>query len=153
MEYANIIIFFALLAIGYGVGTYLEKRHYRYIEFREKYFLNTPVVTMEEMEDSEQEIASSSLALGSVVVSIDYFKRILSSLQKLVGGRVTAYETLVDRARREAILRMIEDSAGADLIENVRVETSAIGQAANRKNAVGSVEALAYGTAITYRKG
>ncbi len=153
MEYANIIIFFALLALGYGVGTFLEKRHYRDIESREKLYLSTPIVTMEEMVDYENDVMSSTMAMGSVVISIDYFKRMLSSLQKIVGGRVTAYETLVDRARREAILRMIENSGGADIIENVRVETSAIGQSANKKNAVGSVEALAYGTAIKLRGG
>ncbi|MBI9074525.1 MAG: heavy metal-binding domain-containing protein [Desulfatibacillum sp.] len=151
MEYANIILFFAFLALGYGVGTYLEKRHYRDIEAREKAYLNIPIVTMEETVGYEQEVASANLVSGSVVISIDYFKRILSGLQMFVGGRVTAYETLVDRARREAILRMIENSHGADIIENVRVETSAIGQSANRKQAVGSVEALAYGTAIKLR--
>jgi uncharacterized protein YbjQ (UPF0145 family) len=50
---------------------------------------------------------------GSVVVSVDYFKRFLAGLRTLVGGRVTSYETLLDRARREAILRCKETRAGA----------------------------------------
>lgn len=148
MNYIDLIIFFSLLALGYGVGTFLEKRHYKDIEERESKYIGTPVVTMEETADYKYELASSKLVMGNVVVSIDYFKRILSSLQKFVGGRVSAYETLVDRARREAVLRMIEDAGDADVIENVRVETSAIGSSANQKNTVGSVEAIAYGTAL-----
>ena len=151
MDYLNIILFFAFLALGYGAGTFQEKRHYKSIEGREAAHLNLPVLSMEESVDYEQEAASAVLVTGNVVVSIDYFKRILSGLQMFVGGKVTAYESLVDRARREAVLRMIESSGDCDVIENVRVETSAIGQSANRKKAVGSVEALAYGTAIKLR--
>ena len=43
------------------------------------------------------------LVAGSVVISEDYFKRIVSSLQSLFGGRLRSYESLVDRARREAV--------------------------------------------------
>ena len=65
--------------------------------------------------------------------------------------RVYSYESLVDRARREALLRMKESIPGAKAIVNVRVETSTIGATANARGAVGSVEALAYGTALFYR--
>ncbi|HBH31674.1 MAG TPA: hypothetical protein DDX81_07200, partial [Desulfofustis sp.] len=79
-----------------------------------------------------------------------YFKRLLAILRNIFGGAVTSYESLVDRARREAILRMKEAARqqGAALVINLRLETSAIGQQANRKRQVGSVEAIAYGTAI-----
>ena len=40
----------------------------------------------------------------------------------------------------------------ADIILNLRIETSAIGNSANRRKAIGSIEAIAYGTAITYKK-
>jgi uncharacterized protein YbjQ (UPF0145 family) len=88
------------------------------------------------------------LVIGSVVVSIDYFKRFLAGLRNLFGGRVTAYETLLDRARREALLRMKEqaEAAGAKLVFNVKYETSSISK--GRKDTVGSVEMLAYGTAL-----
>jgi uncharacterized protein YbjQ (UPF0145 family) len=89
---------------------------------------------------------------GSAVISIDYFKRMLAALRNIVGGEVKSYETLVDRARREATLRMKEMAWDADIILNLRIETSAIGNSANRRKAVGSIEAIAYGTAITYKK-
>ncbi len=148
----DLIVLVTLIAIGYFTGRYFEARHYRSIMEREERYRQLPIVTMEEMEEEGREIQFARLASGSVVISIDYFKRFLSSLQKLFGGNVTAYQTLVDRARREALLRMIETARHADIIENVRIETSAIGQSANRKNSVGSVEALAYGTAIKYKR-
>jgi len=59
-----------------------------------------------------------------------------------------AYESLVDRARREAILKVKQkaEEAGYNCIVNLRIETSSISK--NAKKSVGSVEALAYATAI-----
>ena len=34
------------------------------------------------------------------------FKRFLANLRRLIGGRVKSYESILDRARREALLRM-----------------------------------------------
>ena len=73
-------------------------------------------------------------------------------LRKIFGGEVLSYETLIDRARREAVLRMKEEAEKADVILNLRIETSSIGQTANKRNTIGSIEAIAYGTAITLRK-
>ena len=89
-----------------------------------------------------------------MVVSNDYFKRLLAILRNFFGGRVKAYESLIDRARREAILRMKEEakSKGAHMIVNLRLETSTIGRSANKKNSVGSIEALAYGTAVVMNR-
>ena len=93
------------------------------------------------------------LVCGSVVISSDYFKRILASLRGIVGGRVKSYESLLDRSRREAILRLKEQALqqGANLIVNLRLETSAIGNSANQKGHIGSVETFAYGTALFIR--
>ncbi|CAM5220825.1 hypothetical protein ALON55S_03865 [Alishewanella longhuensis] len=93
-----------------------------------------------------QQIDKAELVCGSVVISIDYFKRLLAMLRSIVGGPVASYETLLDRARREALLRMKEQCTGAVQIINIRVETSSIHNAAG--NGIGSVELLAYGTAI-----
>lgn len=142
----DILIFLTLLALGYGFGQYAEKKHYRSIIEREKHFNGLPAVAsrtppMDVNYDQQ-------LVIGSVVISIDYFKRFLAALRNLFGGRVSAYETLLDRARREALLRMKEqaEAAGAKLVFNVKYETSSISK--GRKDTVGSVEMLAYGTAL-----
>ena len=81
-----------------------------------------------------------------MVISVDYFKRLLASLRNFFGGSIQAYETLLDRARREAILRMKENCKNADEIINLRIETSSISK--GKRNTIGSVEVLAYGTAL-----
>jgi uncharacterized protein YbjQ (UPF0145 family) len=148
-----LIIFIILLILGYAAGSINEKNHYKSIKKREKETLHLPVVNMKKVEDflePHKQIASAELVTGSVVVSIDYFKLILASLRNIVGGNVRSYETLVDRGRREAILRMKEAADSPDIIMNLRIETSTIGRSANR-GGIGSVEVLAYGTAIRYK--
>lgn len=145
----NIIVFLILLLLGYAAGTWAEKKHYRSIEKREKELLKMAVVTAEGSFPPGK-VRNSTLVSGNVVVSIDYFKRLLAILRNIFGGRVRSYESLVDRARREAILRMKEQAKkqGASMIINMRLETSTIGRSANQKKQIGSVEAIAYGTAI-----
>lgn len=148
----QLIIFLVLIALGYFAGSRIESKHYKSIEDRERKFLKMPAVTLKTPPCSEDDIASSRVALGNAVISIDYFKRFLAGLRNIFGGRVSSYETLVDRARREAILRMKEMVPGADMIVNMRIETSSIGKSSNKKGKLGSVEALAYGTAIKLKK-
>jgi uncharacterized protein YbjQ (UPF0145 family) len=109
-----------------------------------------PAVTLKNVTN-QGEIAQSKLVAGSVVISVDYFKRILAGLRAIVGGRIQSYETLLDRARREAVLRMKEQVRSTDMILNLRIETSSISKG-RRQKSVGTVEALAYGTAIKLKK-
>ena len=144
-------IIFILLALGYATGTWVEKRHYSSIAQRETQLLALPAVTFKQTDIPAEEIAAACLVSGSAVISIDYFKRFLASLRNIFGGTVTSYESLLDRARREALLRMKEDARGAHIIFNVRVETATIGRNAHRRG-VGCLEALAYGTAVTLKQ-
>lgn len=152
LQNLNFVIFLVLLTLGYLAGSRAERLHYQSIQRREEELLDMAVVTWEEGVP-EGETSEATLVTGSVVISIDYFKRLMAILRNFFGGRVAAYETLVDRARREAILRMKESARelGADMVLNMRLETAAIGQSANSKRQVGSVEAIAYGTAIIRR--
>lgn len=153
LQNLDLVIFLVLTVLGYSAGTWAEKRHYRSIHEREKELIKLAVVTAEGSFPAER-IANAALVSGSVVISIDYFKRLLAILRNIFGGRVKSYESLVDRARREAILRMKESAKelGAHMIINMRLETATIGRNANKKKSVGSVEAIAYGTAIVMHK-
>lgn len=149
----DLVLFLILLAVGYGCGSLAERRHYASITRRETEQLNFQSMTIEPQLSNDQ-VSESFLVQGSAVISIDYFKRVLAILRNIFGGRIKAYESLLDRARREATLRLNEQALarGADMVVNLRLETSAIGNSANRKNRLGSVEAIAYGTAITLTK-
>jgi uncharacterized protein YbjQ (UPF0145 family) len=144
----DLIIFLSLLVLGYAAGSWAEKRHYRSIAERENATLNLPAVTLKSVEIPERKIQSARLVYGSAVISVDYFKRMLAGLRNIFGGKVKSYESLVDRARREALLRMKEMAGSSTVIVNVRIETSAVGKQSRRKN-IGCLEAMAYGTALT----
>jgi uncharacterized protein YbjQ (UPF0145 family) len=153
LQHLDLLFFLTLFAVGYTSGSIAEKRHYRLIEVRERASLRMPVVTAE-ASFPEGKVAKAFLVQGSVVISIDYFKRIMGILRNIFGGRIRAYESLVDRARREAILRMKEQAlaGGGQMITNLRLETSTIGNSANRRRQVGSVEVIAYGTAVRFNR-
>ncbi len=140
-----------LVAVGFFAGRLAEKRHFSSIHKREEDFLNKPTATWDDVEDADK-IMQAQLAVGSVVVSVDYYKRILAGLRMFFGGELKSYASLLDRGRREAILRMKESCPGADAYLNCRVESSAIAKTLSQKNTIGGVEVLAYATAIYYRK-
>ncbi len=144
----DLIVFLSLLVLGYFFGRLAERRHYKSIIARERAFRDKVLVIQTRFPPSGLGPHRSELVLGSVVISVDYFKRFLAGLRNLFGGPVKSYETLLDRARREAILRMQAHAArlGADKVLNVKLETASISK--GRRNAIGSVEVLAYGTAL-----
>lgn len=142
-----LIIALVLLTVGFFSGRYLEKKHYASIIERE----TTPgqvMVFAARFPPSELPAPATQLVSGSVVISSDYFKRFVASLRMLVGGRLNTYESLLDRARREAILRMREQAKalGATQIFNVKLETMSIG--GRQANSISCLEVLAYGTAV-----
>ena len=144
----DLIILITLLALGYGFGRYSELKHYKSIRLREMELRNIPVIASRIPPYGDPNF-KSQLVTGSVVISFDYFKQFIAGLRNLVGGRVSSYESLLDRARREAILRMKEEAKklNAELVFNIKLETSSIYK--GRRDAIGSVEVLAYGTALS----
>lgn len=143
----DLIIFLGLLTTGYLVGSFLERRHYRSIETREAALIHQATVPSEILPGEHYE--TIGMVTGSVVISVDYFKRFLAGLRMFFGGRISSYETLIDRARREAVLRMKEACPEADMFLHVRVETSAVGaQHVGRKQGTACLEVCAYGTAV-----
>ncbi|MGB5966543.1 MAG: heavy metal-binding domain-containing protein [Sulfurimonadaceae bacterium] len=144
----DLIVVLTLITLGYFVGSHLEKKHYISIREREAEYASLPTVMLKNPLHPEL-VKESRLVNGSVVISIDYFKRLMAAFRNIFGGNVSSYESLVDRARREAILRMKEDAKGSDEIINLRIETASISKN-DRKGSIGSVEVLAYGTALRY---
>ena len=143
----QILLILVLLILGYFVGSYLEKKHYQSIIKREEMLRDIPAVASKILPPGSENF-NQVLVMGNVTISVDYFKRFLAALHNFFGGRVTSYESLLDRARREAILRMKEEAADlqATLVLNIKYETASIYKGGGK--AIGSVEVLAYGTAM-----
>ena len=144
----NLGIPLLIIVVALITGSVLEKRHYRSIDLRERQYGQLPLLTGKQYPP-ERPIAEARFVSGSVVISYDYFKRFLAGLRMIFGGEVKSYVSLLDRGRREAILRMKETCSQADLIVNMRVETSSISKG-HKKRRLGAVEVFAYGTAIWY---
>lgn len=143
----NVIIPISLIIIAMIVGTILERRHFASIREREDKFAYLPTFTGKQYP-TDKAVAHCQVFCGSCVVSIDYFKRLLAHLRMIFGGELNAYGSLLDRARREAVLRLKEQCPEADLIVSLRIETSSISKGSYGR--IGSTEILAYGTAIKF---
>jgi uncharacterized protein YbjQ (UPF0145 family) len=145
----------ALLIVGYIVGTIFQRNHLRSIQEREAFFFKLPAVTMKLKnfvpESHYDQIASARMVVGSVVITPDYFRFFLSSIFDVLGGKVKSYESIVDRARREAILRMKESAPMADIIVNTRLEMD-IMQPSIPNMPIRPLAVYAYGTAIRLKK-
>jgi len=136
-----------LLIIGVFFGTRAQKKHIEDMEAREEalsYMLVTNLKTLPSVN------TPPLLVTGSTVIAFDYFRRFIARIVMLVGGRITLYEDMLDRARREALLRLLEkaEAAGAQEVHNVRFEFSRIGSSSRHPNVGGGAELLAYGTAV-----
>ena len=142
-----------LLVATYFTGNAVERRHYRSIRARELESQRLPAITFQTLPE-HWEVSDSGLVSGSVVISVDYFKRFLAGLRKLVGGRVKSYESILDRARREAVLRLKAQAAAAGYaaVMNVRLETARMANGRDGSGIAG-LEVLAYGTGIKLRHG
>ena len=148
-DYLPLIIFASLLLLGFIAGKWTESRHYENLQTREQAFLTQPAITSKTL-DPAQTVEHTALAMGAVVVSVDHFKRFLATLRMLVGGELGSYASVLDRGKREALLRMKESCPAADIYVNCRLETAAISR--GRKSSIGCVEIVAYSTAVHFTK-
>ena len=155
-NFGQLIMIVVLATVGFVCGTIAEKKHYTSIKRRELKFRELPAVPIwlhHFLSAQQQEaVVETRLVTGCVVVSQDYFKMILANLKNFVGGSVSSYESLMDRARREAILRMKEQAPMADAIVNVRLESVTMGKDEGDKKPICSIQVLAYGTAVTLQR-
>jgi uncharacterized protein YbjQ (UPF0145 family) len=144
LELLNFALPVLLVVVGYLAGRVLERRHYASLRQREREL--QPVLAFSTRYVPEGVVATGSrLASGSVVVSSDYFKTFVAGFRNLVGGRFRGYETLLERARREAMLRLKADALrqGSRLVIGVRFHTTRVAGSTTP-----SVEVMAFGTAL-----
>ena len=142
----DLAVIFTLTVLGYVFGRAAERKHFASILRREEQLKELLVFSERQLPPGNWQ--RGPLVGGNVVISLDYFKRLVATLKSLFGGRLTPYESLLERARREALLRMKAQAheLGAEMVINVRLETASISK--GKGNQIGSVEVYAYGTAL-----
>ena len=136
--------FVLLFVVGWFFGSRHERQHLAKLSVEEQ-SLGDITVSSERFYRPKLAVGSEGeLVLGSVVIAQDYFKMIIARVLSLFGKNLTTYETLLDRARREAIVRMRTQAKanGYTHIYGVRLEVTNVNQLGSM------VEAIAYGTAV-----
>jgi len=140
-----------LLVVTLITGTIIEHNHLRSLELREK-------ASRIGVSNLDPGIIGGPVELcvyvdGQAVIAADRFKVFLGQIVSIFGGEIKTLTSVMARARREAILRMLEraESLGADQVWNVRIETSNIGRGEGRGGGT-MAEIHAYGTAIRMRR-
>lgn len=141
-----------ILFVTYFTGSLIEKAHFKKIKQKEIALLRRPVVTFGTKNFKiSKPIKNIGLVTGEVVIAGDYFKNFVAGMKNIFGGRLTSLESVMDRARREAIIRMKEKAKNANIIVNTRIETVMLNHV-EMKNSVPKCAIIAYGTAITYEE-
>lgn len=129
-----------LFIIGWAFGRHIERKHLNALEQNERQLAYIRIDTNKFQSTTQH----GHMVSSNVVISHDYFKYIIANIQNFFGGRLTTYESVVDRARREAVVRLKREAEaiGADHIMGLRLSTTEMGMQG------GMVEVFAYGTAI-----
>ncbi len=137
-----------VLILAFSIGSLVEGAHFKRLARREAAMSHILVTDIQQLPAGT--VASHcAMVTGEVVIASDYFKTFVATLRKLVGGELKTFESLMVRARREALLRMVEATSqmGCNAVVNVRFATSNIGSMRGKRKAA-MVEMYAYGTAI-----
>jgi len=143
----QVVPFAVLLTLGFTVGGFMERRHLRRLNVMEAELADVIVTDLKVLPGGVS-AQPCGLVTGEVVIASDYFKTVAAKIKGLFGGELRTFQTLMDRARREALVRLAQraKAMGANHVYNVRFATSNIG-AMRRKRASAMVELYAYGTA------
>lgn len=136
----QLAVFCVLFTLGFAFGRYNERRHLAELEIKEAKLAYITTDNQRLIETVHQ----GQLISSNVVISHDYFKFVLASIQNFLGGRLYSYESILERARREALVRLkLEaEKIGATHIMGLRLSTTDMGMQGSM------VEVFAYGTAI-----
>lgn len=146
----NIGIFLFLIALGLIAGSRAETKHYRRLAAAEADLQNIRVSNLRSLPGCQPN-SPVALVAGEVTIASDYFKTFVSGLRNLFGGEVRSLQRLYERARREALVRMLANARhrGFNAVGNVRFDSADIGgnAKASGKRAQPMATVLASGTA------
>lgn len=136
-----------LILAGLIIGKVVELHHFRRLDEAEQQYRDM-IMTNLKTVPPQFAAAESFLVMGAAVIATDYFKVFAAGLRTLFGGEIKSYATLMERARRQAVVRMLQQAKeqGARVVWNVRYETSTTQGQQQKKP--GGVEILVYGTAF-----
>ncbi|MFH1748604.1 MAG: heavy metal-binding domain-containing protein [Planctomycetota bacterium] len=139
-----------LLFLGLLVGGAREQAHLRNLARRERVLSSMFVTDIRAYAPQTLSDRPPALVMGEAIIATDYLKSFLSKIRKILGGELKTYQSLMLRARREALLRMLEHARqqGYNAVCNVRLDSADIGGSSSGRG-VALAGMMATGTAYT----
>ena len=101
------------------------------------------LVTTESINGKDLEMLG--MVRGSTIQSKNIGRDLTQGLKSIVGGELTSYTDMMDKARALATQRMEKEAQalGADAVVGIRYASSSVIQ--------GAAEVMAYGTAVKFK--
>lgn len=144
----GLLCFIGPLAMGWMIGASVERRHFANLDAREDRIRATMIVTQNrELFAPLEGKQAPRMLMAETAIATDYMKTYLAGWRGFFGGEVRSYRTLLERARREATLRMVEEAQrmGYNAVGNIRLDPCEIGGA--------GATAIIVATATAYHSG
>jgi hypothetical protein len=94
-----------LISGGYGIGKSVEVMHHRSLDAREAALKHIQILNLKEIALGGP-VRDVAYVDGQAVIGSDYFKTFASQIRSFFGGEMKSLQTIMSRARREAIVRM-----------------------------------------------
>ena len=137
-----------LLGLGFGVGRVTEKRHFKRLIARELEYKGVFITNLSRLPQADLQ-SPGTMVTGECVIATDYFKSFVAKLKKIIGGELRIYLSLMDRSRRESIIRLVENAKaqGFDAVCNIRFVSADVGGSTSSRKGSTMVAIIASGTA------
>ena len=150
LQNADLVLYLFLVAVSAITGMIGQRRHYESIYRREDALERLPATNTKEIPFADAQVHELRLVHGEVVITTELIRFLIGWINGLVGGPIRAFETTLDRARREAVLRMKESVPEAAAIVNTRMEYVPMSFGLGSRTSC--VEVVVYGTAVILKQ-
>ena len=148
---AQFIVPLLFLGVAFFIGNFIAKRHDQPLKQRAEQVSHVYCSDLNQFASVNFQARHAMLICADVTLGIDHFRGFLGKLKNIFGGEVKSYQKTLDRARREAMMQLLEQTHAAvhNAIANLRMEFVDISGNANMAQKASMVTILAYGTAYT----
>jgi uncharacterized protein YbjQ (UPF0145 family) len=124
----DLAVLAVVLAVAAIAGKLVERRHLRSLRDREANCRDLTVTNLPPPGPAFPDLPPR-LVTAEVVLAVDALTAFVTRLRKHLGGRLEPHRRLLERARREAVLRLLEAAreAGYGAVTNLRVTAIDLG--------------------------